>query len=363
MDARIAAAAAAAAAVALAAALAAWPGGGGQPGGDGSLGLVVNTPRQSVTLQELGDAYGRAASAGIGRSNVYMFWDAVEPEPGAYDWGAYDAIMGLADTHGLRVTLFFSAVNGRTLGPFPGWLGAPDAGSIPEDRLAAAIGAALSRYPAVDSVVFAGGLDDHFRHAEGGIPAFEDVFWGVHSRLKEGHPGVRVGNSFELNNVLAKGLEGTVRRLAHGDFVAYTYRPTDVLNEVSRTPAEAAADLRRMMGIVPGKPVVLLEAGWSTSADVLGSEGDQREFAALLHEFRAEHAGRLESATWYRLYDRPAGTCGVDESRLLGPATLGNSTFVIQRLDSYLCGAGLLGVGGGEKPAWAEFAAGARGGA
>ena len=50
------------------------------------IGLVINSPNQSVTLQELDQIYSKASSTGIGRSNVYLFWNLVEPVRGEYDW-------------------------------------------------------------------------------------------------------------------------------------------------------------------------------------------------------------------------------------------------------------------------------------
>jgi len=34
------------------------------------IGLVINSPKQSTTLQDLDEIYSTAASSGIGRSNV-----------------------------------------------------------------------------------------------------------------------------------------------------------------------------------------------------------------------------------------------------------------------------------------------------
>jgi len=37
------------------------------------IGLVINSPNQSITLQELDQIYSEASTTGIGRSNVYLF--------------------------------------------------------------------------------------------------------------------------------------------------------------------------------------------------------------------------------------------------------------------------------------------------
>ena len=326
---------------------------------DPKLGIIVNTPRSAVTLAELDAAYERAASAGAGRGNVYMFWNVLEPERDSYDWARYDTIMALHEKNGMRVTLYFSLINGRSLGPFPEWIGNPSLLSVPADHLVDAVGEVLGRYHIIDAVVIAGDADEHFRHRERDMPLYEDIFSEFYNATKEDHPGVAIGNAFSLNNALDKNLLGIVGRLSAGDFAAFTYRPTSPLNEINRTPEQARADLDRMLSIVPeGMPVALLEAGWATSPAVGGSQADQAEFAGVLYDYYVDNADSVEFVMWYRLYDRPAGTCEVGEEELGDAAAsgLGNSTFVIGRLGDYVCSAGLLGVDGGEKAAWDRLA-------
>ena len=62
------------------------------------VGLVINSPNQSTTLDELDEIYSEASKTGIGRSNVYMFWNIVEPERGEYDWPQSDVLMGFSET-------------------------------------------------------------------------------------------------------------------------------------------------------------------------------------------------------------------------------------------------------------------------
>jgi beta-galactosidase GanA len=59
------------------------------------IGLVINTPNSSVSLRDLEDIYSEASSTGIGRSNVYLFWNLIEPEKGEFDWQQSDILMGL----------------------------------------------------------------------------------------------------------------------------------------------------------------------------------------------------------------------------------------------------------------------------
>ena len=120
------------------------------------IGLVINTPNPSITLQDLHKIYADASSTGIGRSNVYLFWNIIEPVKGEFDWRQSDVLMSYNKNNNLKVTLYFSVINGETLGPFPNWIGKPSLNAIGEDRLVSVLDAILSRYDIIDTVVIAG---------------------------------------------------------------------------------------------------------------------------------------------------------------------------------------------------------------
>ena len=77
-----------------------------------NIGLVINTPTSAVTIQALDEIYDEAASTGIGRSNVYLFWNLIEPEKGKHNFRESDVFMSLNKKHDLKVTLYFSIING-----------------------------------------------------------------------------------------------------------------------------------------------------------------------------------------------------------------------------------------------------------
>jgi len=39
------------------------------------IGLVINSPSSSISLQQFDQIFTDASSSGIGRSNVYLFWN------------------------------------------------------------------------------------------------------------------------------------------------------------------------------------------------------------------------------------------------------------------------------------------------
>ena len=322
------------------------------------LGLVVNTPTSEITLKELSEIYETASETGIGRSNVYMFWNNIEPTRNTFDWKQHDVLMSLNKQNDLKVTLYFSLINGRSLGPFPSWIGNPSLASVSEDSVVNVLDVVLSRYDIIDSVIIAGDTDAHFRYHERDIPVYEELFNGVYDRIKENHPDVKIGNSFSLNGVLNKNLKHIVEELSDGDFVAFTYMPVDLVNEIVKTPDEAKADLEEIFELVPYKKVAIFETSWGTSDFVEGSEEDQRQFIKKLYDFYSENEQNLEFVTWYRLYDRPSGTCVIDPESTVSRGDfelLTSNEFVIERLGNYVCSAGLLDNQSNPKLGWSEF--------
>ena len=203
------------------------------------IGLVINSPSSSVSLKQIDEIFTDASSTGIGRSNVYLFWNIIEPVEGKFDWTQSDIMMGLNEKNNLKVTLYFSIINGDSLGPFPPWIGNPTLLLINEDELVNTLDVILSRYDIVDSIVIAGETESQFRYNEQKIPVYKELFSNVYDRIKEKHPDVQIGNSFALHHVINKNLEHIVTDLAIGDFVAFSYTPTDTTNEINKTPEES----------------------------------------------------------------------------------------------------------------------------
>ena len=326
------------------------------------IGLVINAPTQSVSLQQVDQIFSDASSTGVGRSNVYLFWNIIEPERGVFDWSQSDILMGLNEKNDLKVTLYFSVINGATLGPFPNWIGKPSIGSIGEDRLVNVLDEVLSRYHIVDAVIIAGETESQFRYSSENIPAYQELFSGTFEKLKQKHTQVKFGNSFGLHHVLNKDLEQIVTDLAMGDFVAFSYSPVDSLNDIVKSPEQAKEDLAKVLDMVPDKKIAFFETSWSTSDFVGGDQTSQEDFVREMFGFYLENESKIEFMTWYRQYDKPEGTCAAerqdvgDESISVGGgSSLGSSDHVIERLNHYVCNAGLVDVNDNPKPAWTEF--------
>ena len=324
------------------------------------LGLIINPPSNKITLDDFQNYYTQASSTGIGRTNLYLFWNLIEPEKENYDWKQSDLWMNFNKKHDLKVTLYFSIINGKTLGPFPSWIGKPSLSSISADSLVKVLDSILTRYEPIDTVIIAGETEEYFRYSEQNIPVYKDLFNSIYASLKEKHPDVKFGNAFSLHGIINKNLSHIVEQLDVGDFVAFSYFPVDSLNEINKTPQEARKDLETIMTLVPDKKKGIFEISWSTSDFVNGTEVEQTEFIKNVYDFYRTNESQLEFVTWYRQFDRPEEACVMTPEKTegqisIGDSGLGSSEFVIERLNHYICNAGLIDINGNKKPAWNEF--------
>jgi len=317
------------------------------------LGLYIMASSTTPTISELKDVYAEAASTGIGRSNIYLFWSTLEPQQGQYDWKIPDALMSLNKQNDLKVTLYFSIINNRMFGPFPNWMGEPQLDDNLKQKTVKILDDILSRYSIIDHVIIGGGIDAYFREHENEITKYKEFFIGVYDELKEKHPNIKFGNSFSLHGVLNHKQEDLVGKLNQGDFIAFTYFPVNVLNELDKTPEDAGKNLERILDFVGNKQIALLEISWTTAESVNGSKDGQTKFMQIVYDFFRKNEPRFEFLSWFRQYDRPIESC-LKSLNTDFDISFGNE-FVLQRTAEYICGSGLIDIDKNPKPAWEEF--------
>ena len=323
------------------------------------IGLVMNTPTSVKTISDIQEVYVRGAESGVGRTNVYVLWTSFEPEPEKYNWDYLDVVMSFLQKNNMKGTLFFSVVNGNEFGPFPDWMGKPGIGQTLEVRTIKTLDTILSRYnkteTLIDTVIIGGEIDGHFRKNPTIIMNYEVFFDNVSGNVQAKFPNVKFGNTISLNNVIDRAEDEFVSQLIMGDFVGFSYKPTDLINEINRTPEEAKADLDKMLELVPNKKIGMFEISWSTSDFVMGNEEDQKKFVTNSLDFLKENQERFEFFTWYRLYDRIEGTCTSELVETVAGGGFTSNSFTIERLDKYSCNSGLIDINNNPKSGWIEL--------
>ena len=324
------------------------------------IGLVINTVNPPQSIDDIEKSYKIAASSGVGRTNLYVHWDRLEPEQGTFDWRVSDIMMKLNQKYNFKTTLFFSVINADRLGPFPQWMGNQVLGESLENNTIRVLDAILTRYQNIDYVIFAGDVDYHFQRASASIPMYREFFDNISSEIKSNHPHVKIGNSLSLENVINKGMEPggafeLTPQLEMGDFIALSYKPTDTVGDIDRTTEDATYDLEKTLEFFPSKKLAFFEISWSTSDFVNGNLSDQEQFIKNSLNFFEENESKIEFLTFSRLYDKPKGSCvSLDIENIEGSGFASNS-FRLERIDEYVCNSGLIDVNENAKPSWIQL--------
>ena len=334
------------------------------------IGLVINTITPPKSIDDIEDAYKVASTSGAGRTNLYVHWSQLEPEKGSFDWTTTDLIMKLNDKYNFKTTLFFSVINADRLGPFPSWMGNQALGESLESETTRVLDAILSRYDNIDYVIFAGDIDYHFQRASGSIPIYKEFFEDISFEVKSKHPNVKIGNSISLENIINKGMQTggafeLTPQLEMGDFIAFSYKPTNIVGDIARTPDAiptgkdsiwpAMDDLEKSIEMFPNSKIAFFEIGWSTSEFVNGNNSDQEQFIKNSLNFFEENESNIEFFTISRLYDKPQGTCVSQDIETISGSSFSSNTYRLERIDAYVCNSGLIDINQNPKPAWAQF--------
>ena len=324
------------------------------------VGLVINTVTPPKGIEELEEAYKIASTSGIGRTNLYVHWDYLEPQKENFDWRMTDIMMKLNGKYNLKTTLYFSVLNADRLGPFPQWMGYQVIGKTLENNTIRVLDEILSRYENIDYVIFGADIDYHFQRAPASIPNYVEFFNGVSNELKSKHPEIKIGNTHSLENILNKGMNPGAKfeltpQLQMGDFIGISYKPTDVLGDINRTPKQALDDLKKTLEIFPSHKLAFFEISWSTSDFVNGYSLDQEQFIKSSLTFFDENESQIEFFTISRLFDKPKGSCVSSDIESVSGSGFQSNSFRLERIDEYMCNSGLIDKNYNEKPAWTQL--------
>jgi|TARA_B110000438_G_scaffold144561_1_gene139237 hypothetical protein len=324
------------------------------------IGLVINTINPPKNLADLESVYKIVSTSDVGRTNLYVHWDKLEPEKSNFDWRVTDIMIKLNEKYNLKSTLYFSVINADRLGPFPQWMGNQNIGKSLEDDTIRVLDAILSRYENIDYVIFGADIDYHFQRAPGAIPDYLEFFNNISSEIKTNHPNVKIGNSMSLENIINKelfpnGVRELTPELEMGDFIALSYKPVDVVGDIVKTPQEAISDFERTLEMFPSQKLAFFEVSWSTSEFVNGNKVDQEQFIKSSLNFFEENESQIEFFTISRLFDKPKGNCLSQNIESIAGSGFQSNSFRLERADEYICNSGLIDTDENAKPAWTQL--------
>jgi hypothetical protein len=337
----------------IVAALASWQLAMAQPADGPKLGLVV-TPKGEFTHENVTEAFQLAQEAGAEITRNYVSWTGIETSPREFDWRGTDYMLNQARAAGLRVSVAFQVIRTAIKEPRPTDLERLDWES-PKliRRFSEFVIALLDRSSdVVDYVEIGSEINGYLFYHQGEIEPFRVFYQAVYENIKAAYPDVSVGTVFAYVDLRNTGAYNIYDRLSIGDHDGFTvYLLSDGFQQTS-PPSDAALMLEEIADLTGDRPFAIEEIGWSTDAEMQGSELTQRQAVDSAFDY-LESAGasdRLEFITWYAMHDMDYDDC------YQIAATFGDLEGEDRALFArFLCSFGLRDHQGNARSAWNEW--------
>lgn len=194
-------------------------------------------------------------------------------------------------------------------------------------------------------------VDDYLYNHREKIPAFKELLRKTREKVKAASPATKFGFTVTFHDALRNNATDIAQTLApEADLVAYTshgYHDMFVYDNVS----QGVAYLEGVKDVVPGKPYVIIETGWSSSTLLNSSEDRQAEFMGAYFDFIRANTTDAEFVKWWGLNDGKDCTEGAESFLTEHPELKEDESFMVP-FKEYLCSVALKRSDGTPKKAW-----------
>jgi hypothetical protein len=171
----------------------------------------------------------------------------------------------------------------------------------------------------------------------------DDAIRYIHSKL----PGVKVGTATTFDGAVGTQSDRVRRLISNCDVAIITYYPLGKDFKV-RPPDSPLNDFPRMAAFAAGKPIVLQEAGYPSSAKLGSSPRNQAEFVDNVFTAWNQNAKAIPFLSYVMLHDLNREFCDSRPAYYGLPDPEGHFA-------AYFCTLGLRTEKGVVKPAWNRF--------
>ena len=169
----------------------------------------------------------------------------------------------------------------------------------------------------------------------------EDARTYIHS-LK---PNIEVGVTTTFEGATSTQTADVASLNANMDVIILTYYPTDSSTFVPRDPATVNSGMAKMINIAGGKPLVLQEWGYPSSAILFSSEQMQADFiTSTFSQWKEYGSGRIPFISFFKRRDWDPAYCATLSGQAAG-----------QPFYEFLCSLGLLNNDGTPKLAYSAL--------
>lgn len=305
----------------------------------------------SFSTAEREAALASVAGAGGNFSHVSVRWSDIEKSPGVYDFSGISQWMSWSAKYNFDVALTVRTIDTTVL-------------SVPSDLAGRKLSDAtvISRFvammKAMKSVVttrvrwinVGNEVDVYLRNVPTASTDLQSFLQAMQTQLKSQFPSATFGVVFTH---AARSTPSVVTPiLALSGHVGFTYYPLNA-DMSARSPSVVASELAEIVALAGGKPLVLTEVGYPTSALLGGSESTQSTFVQNIFDALRKSSGKVQAASFFQLNDMPSTVVSslVDYYNTSGFMT----TETAQRVGAFIASLGLHSQTSTDKLSWKAF--------
>jgi hypothetical protein len=288
-------------------------------------------------------AYERAADAGISYIHLLPTWSEIEPSTNKYRWDAFDYRVKTAERFNLGLNLNFRVIdtNNRS-GPYSR-LGFNDQRHV--DALIKVLRALGPRTKGrVRWVAIGNEVDAYLGSHPSEIADYAAMLQRVRPVIREQFPNALFTVNFQFGSIIGFERYRSITDLL--DAYSFTYYPLNP-DFTMQSPNVVFDDIRRMVEVVPNRPVIIQEIGYASSVALRSSNEQQARFVENAFEALKQHEGQVLAATFLFMSDLSKSTVDALAKYYKLPK---NSNF-----KAYLETLGFFDSKARAKPAWDVF--------
>ena len=190
----------------------------------------------------------------------------------------------------------------------------------------------FSEVPSIERVSYiliGNEIDGYLSANPNQLQGFKVFYVSAIQKIHALNPKVKVGTIITFNSAKTNPtLFDTFKYV--GDFICYTYYPTDEQNSIPwqmRPTNQVKDDIDWMVQNAAGKPIAFTEIGYTSSSENSSSEVQQTEFVQVMFSSLKPYidSKKVAFVYYHGMYDYPQGFCnqyaqqqGVDSTYLCG---------------------------------------------
>lgn len=320
----------------------------------GLIGLVLTASGDDFNFEDYRADVVEARQAGIQATHSYISWGQIEDADGTYNWSFSDLLLDTQALEGLRISLVIEFIHSSVPGEVPDDL-AGRAFDDPEyiARAADFATAVAERYgDQIDYLAIGNEVNIYLQSNPADLEPYLAAFSTIRRAVRIARPDLPVGTVIAFHDVMNRDNWGIIDAFKDGDFLAYTYYPHDPGFRYDIATDGFNAVLENMLQASEEVPFIVVENGFSSSAELGSDEGRQARYVGDSFTALAAHRSDFNWHVWFSFHDMSPRACNELALSFVPGASDDLDTSAWNDFNEYLCSLGLKNNDGSPKQGW-----------